>query len=395
MSGPTFRAGVVGCGRMSRFHIPALQMTRGVELVALADPHWPALDERGAQFGVPPEHRYGDYHEMLARERLDLVTICTQTPVHCPATLAASEAGVRGIFCEKPIALDLVEADRMIAACEARGTVLAINHWLRLAPASQEAASLVRRGVIGEPLAIRIHDKGGRPAGIALIELCTHFFDLIRTFGGDPAWVQGRLLVVDGDVVRPAIPADVKPSLVAWPRDRDCGLVVGDRCAATFGFHAHPAMGSRGLVATYQGFFQPPEKTWRSGIDILGLEGVLALNSGGDGGLELHLHRGPWATPGHFEPLLVGDAALPRWPLGLTPVPGQYFVPGMVSMLEAIIRAIETGEEHPSSGRDGRWAMEMIMGVFESHAQGGVVALPLAERRQPLDRWVAGQAGLV
>jgi predicted dehydrogenase len=298
MSGSKHRAGLIGCGRMSRFHIPALQATPRVELVALADPYGPALNERGEQFSVPAEHRYADFREMFAREHLDLVTICTQTPVHCPATLAAAEAGVRGIFCEKPIALDLVEADRMVAVCEARGAVLAINHWMRLAPAAREAATLVRRGVIGEPLAVRIHDKGGRPAGIALIELCTHYFDLVRTFAGDPAWVLGHLSVFDEGGVRAAAAADVKPSLVAWPRDRDCGLVVGDRCAVTFGFHPHPAMGSRGLVATYHGFFQPPEKSWRSGIDILGMDGVLALNSAGDGRVELYLHRGPWATPG-------------------------------------------------------------------------------------------------
>jgi predicted dehydrogenase len=377
---------------MSRFHIPALQATPGVELVALADPYAPALEERGGQFGIPPASRYADYSEMLARERLDVVTICTQAPVHCAATLAAAEAGVRGIFCEKPIALDLVEADRMVAACEVHGAVLAINHWLRLAPATQKAVELVRDGVIGEPLAIRIHDKGGRPAGIALIELCTHFFDLARLFGGDPAWVQAQFSVLDDGVARLAGPGDVKPSQVAWPRDKDCGLIMGDRCSATFGFLPNLEMNSRGLVTTYQGFFQPPGKTWRSGIEILGLDGVLALNSSGEGALELHLHRGPWETPGRFEPILVGDAALPRFQDGRPAGPDEFFVPGMVGMLESLVRALDAGEEHPSSGRDGRWAMEMIMGAFASHAQGRLLTLPLAERRHPLERWVAAQA---
>ena len=91
-----YRAGLIGCGRMSRHHIPALMATPGMELVALADPYRPALDERGAQFGVAPEHRYADYQEMLDREALDIVTIATQAPQHAPATLACAAAGVRG-----------------------------------------------------------------------------------------------------------------------------------------------------------------------------------------------------------------------------------------------------------------------------------------------------------
>lgn len=383
-----YRAGLIGCGAMSRFHVPALQATPGVQLVALADPHRPALDGRGDQFGISRDHRYATYEEMLQRERLDLVAIATQAPVHHGATIAAVESGVRGVLCEKPIAMDLAQADEMITVCEAHGAVLAVNHWLRLTPAARRAAELIRDGAIGEPLAIRIHEKGGRPAGVALFELCTHLFDLARLLAGDAAWVQARLLTVDDGAMRPATAADITPSRVAWPEDRDCGLVVGDRCSATFGFHAAPALSSRGVIATFQSHFQPPGRTWRSGLEVFGLEGVLSLVSVGDGILELHLHRGAWSTPGRFEPVVVGDAAQHPWPRQLPASPELFFAPGIVVMLEELVRCIATGADHPSGGSEARASLEMIMGVFESH-RAGLVSFPLAERGHPLQRWLA------
>jgi hypothetical protein len=57
--------------------------------------------------------------------------------------------------------------------------------------------------------------------------------------------------------------------------------------------------------------------------------------------------------------------------------------------VEELTATIEEGREHRSSGVDGRWALEMIMGTYESHRRDGArVALPLAERDHPLDRWL-------
>lgn len=57
-------------------------------------------------------------------------------------------------------------------------------------------------------------------------------------------------------------------------------------------------------------------------------------------------------------------------------------------MVEELVAAVEEGRDHRSSGADGRWALEMIMGVYESHRRGGArVTLPLANRDHPLERW--------
>ena len=192
-----YRAGLIGCGRMSRHHIPALMATPGLELVALADPYQPALDERGEEFGVAPEHRYAEYQEMLDCEALDIVTISTQAPQHAPATLACAEAGVRGVLCEKPIALSLAEADEMVAACDRTRMKLAINHQTRVSLATYRAEELLRSGAIGELVGVRIVDKGQRPSGNSLMEMATHLFDHTRLYAGDPAWVSAHLTDAD------------------------------------------------------------------------------------------------------------------------------------------------------------------------------------------------------
>lgn len=110
------RLGVVGLGAVAQaVHLPLVQRRWDLfELVSVADLS-PALREAvGGQFGVPPEHRHPDLASMLEAERLDGVLLLTSGS-HGPPALAAIEAGVP-VFCEKPLALSLAEADALAAA---------------------------------------------------------------------------------------------------------------------------------------------------------------------------------------------------------------------------------------------------------------------------------------
>ncbi|MAG35101.1 MAG: hypothetical protein CL878_02480 [Dehalococcoidia bacterium] len=387
--GQHYRAGLIGCGRMSRHHIPALMATPGVELVALADPYQPALDERGEQFGVASEHRYADYREMLDRESLDIVTISTQAPEHAPATLSCVDAGVRGVLCEKPIALSLAEADEMVAACDRTGMKLAINHQTRISLATYRAEELIQSGAIGEFVGVRIVDKGGRPAGNSLMEMATHLFDHTRLYAGDPTWVAAHLTDAEPDGHRrPSTVDDIMYSQTAWPADRDCGLVLGSRATAVFGFG--PASLHNGLEASFVSYNQPGDKSWPDQLELIGIEGVLALRTSGES--DLFLHRGAWGAPVQFEPVLTGADAQhtePVLPAGLAPERVTGRLGSFVAMLTELKAAIEEDRPHRSDVRDGRWALDMIMGVYESHRQNGArVALPLPQREHPLERWL-------
>ncbi|HEX2036128.1 MAG TPA: Gfo/Idh/MocA family oxidoreductase [Chloroflexota bacterium] len=397
-----YRAGLVGCGGVSWSHARGLQLARGVELVALADVYEPNLRTAGQAYGV--ERLYADAGEMFRREALDVVTICTQAPSHAPLVLAAAEAGVRGVLCEKPIALTLAEADAMIETCVRTGTRLAINHQTRMIPNTALVEDLLGQGAVGELRAARMLDKGGRPAGNSLMELLTHVFDLLRLYAGDPAWVSAHLTVdqqprqarpsgAEGQLgesagrdQRLATVGDIVYSQAAWPGDRDCGLVLGDRCSATFGFHPRRGWHS-GLTATVESYFQPirspsTAETWSPSLELLGTDGIIFLGGTSDH-VDVYLHRGPWAPPGRLERRESPDQP-PR-----ELVVGGRQAPYHTAMVEELLAAIEQGREHRSSGVDGRWALEMVMGVYESQRRGGArVSLPLRYRDHPLQRWI-------
>jgi predicted dehydrogenase len=386
-----YRAGLIGCGGMSKAHSRGLQAARNVALVALADIYEPNLKTAGAAYGV--DRLYTDYREMIPREQLDLVAVCTQAPQHAPIVIGAAEAGVKGIVCEKPMAMTLEEADTMIAACDRAGTRLAIGHQTRVIPSTFAVETLLQEGAIGEPRVARMLDKGGRPAGNSLMEMCTHIFDLLRIYAGDPSWVSAHLTVGDADGrQRPATVQDIQFSQAAW-RDRDCGLVLGDRAAVTYGFGPREGW-HNGLTATLESFFQRrrPNSTgpaWGPNLELIGTDGILFLEGTSDH-VDVYLHRGAWRPPGQMERI----EAPPR-----EIAPGPHAAAGAedphhVGMVEELVAAIEEGREHRSSGRDGRWAIEMIMGVYESHRRDGArVALPLTHRGHPLERWLA-EAGL-
>ena len=177
-------------------------------------------------------------------------------------------------------------------------------------------------------------------------------------------------------------------SQTAWPQDRDCGLVLGDRCAATFGFGPHRGWHG-GLPAGRESHFQPirsarADDVWHPNLELPGTDGVLFLGGTSDH-VDVYLHRGPWTPPGRPERL---DA--PEWEVA----PGPYQAAGRAApfhtaTVEELTAAIEGRRAHRSAGRDGRWALDMIMGIYESHRRGGArVELPLPHRDHPLERWL-------
>ena len=96
-----YRAALIGCGGMSTSHLRALNEVPEIDVVAVCDIDEGRLQAVGDAFNVA--NRYTDYHAMFAAERPDMVSIATQGPQHCAATIAAAEHGVH-VLCEKPMA---------------------------------------------------------------------------------------------------------------------------------------------------------------------------------------------------------------------------------------------------------------------------------------------------
>ncbi|MFO8150164.1 MAG: Gfo/Idh/MocA family oxidoreductase [Trueperaceae bacterium] len=198
------RIGIIGVGGIAGLHREGY-LAAGADVVALADVHAPTLAARAGAWGVT--RTYPDYHDMLATEDLDAVSICAPTAVHHPATLAAAAAGVH-VLCEKPIALDLEQADDMIATCRRAGVVLMVNHQLRSHAAGDLARRMLAAGDLGTLTHVRLrqaHDWAGarevKPSfatrvlagGGTLLDNGCHLMDLARYLGGDVAEVFARV----------------------------------------------------------------------------------------------------------------------------------------------------------------------------------------------------------
>ena len=188
MSGDTLRAAVIG-GGLGGSHAYAYARSPRYDLVAVCDIDpgvMPRFYER-AEIPAGSIGEYTDYRLMLERENLDVVSVATPDHLHAGATCDASEAGVRGIFCEKPLATTLADADRMIATVEGNGTCMSVDHTRSWIPRYREMRQAVREGTLG-PLARIVAHMGGRRS--MLFRNGTHIVDAVCYYAeAEPVWV--------------------------------------------------------------------------------------------------------------------------------------------------------------------------------------------------------------
>ena len=136
---------------------------------------------------------YPDWREMIRSHDLDIVSIATYTPVHAEMTVACAEKGIPVIYCEKPISSSLIEAERMVDACSAAGSLLVINHNRRFNPNFRRLRSFIAQGGLGNLISISLRWPSGRLGNIG-----THIFDALLMLSGQaPAAVSGTLDLSD------------------------------------------------------------------------------------------------------------------------------------------------------------------------------------------------------
>jgi predicted dehydrogenase len=124
------RVGVVGLGYAGRTHLESYLQLPDTHVIALADPDPERLSRLGEIHNIP--HLHHDHQELLAREDLDAISVCTPNHLHAPVAIAALERG-RHVLCEKPLARSGPEAEAIVQAAIQAGRVLkvAFNHRAR------------------------------------------------------------------------------------------------------------------------------------------------------------------------------------------------------------------------------------------------------------------------
>ena len=149
------RVGFLGAGRISDLHAIEYLNNPKAELYAVCDINPQNAQLRAQAWGVPEERVFTDYHDLLSVAEIDLVEILTPHHLHYQHTLDAADAG-KHISLQKPMAINLAQADEMIAAADRAGVVFKVFENFVFYPPVVRAKELIDAGEIGEPLTIRI-----------------------------------------------------------------------------------------------------------------------------------------------------------------------------------------------------------------------------------------------
>jgi predicted dehydrogenase len=343
--GRVYRAGIIGCGGIGgdRWeqsvlsvpgylllpygHAPTYQRHPRTQLVAAADINPERLAAFGERWGVTALYR--DHREMLEREDLDLVSICTPTRVRRDVLLDVAAAGVKGIFSEKPIARTLGEADEMIAACRAARVPVAVNHYRTYDAYFRAARQLIQDGEIGEVRgAMATWQEGFSESGC-------HLWDLLRyLLGSGPEWVFTHF-------------DDATEML---DRGGDAYLVYPGGVRV----HVHMPWSSR----------VPPA------LEILGSEGMIRMG----------YYQAQW-----WKFVRRGERSITvEWPF-----PGHnHGFSGMMTALDELIRAVEGGDPPTVTYQEARVALETCVALLQSGERGQPVHLPIADMAYVVESWL-------
>ncbi len=190
---------IIGCGRISPNHVAAA-IENNLDIVALCDVDESKMDATISMFELPETvKKYTDYKEMLQQESPELIGICTESGKHAQIALDCIEHG-SNLIIEKPIALSLEEADQIIALAKEKNVKVSACHQNRFNKSVQKMREAVEEGRFGRLLHGTAHIRWNRGEdyytqapwrgtweqdGGALMNQCIHNIDLLRWMMGD------------------------------------------------------------------------------------------------------------------------------------------------------------------------------------------------------------------
>jgi myo-inositol 2-dehydrogenase / D-chiro-inositol 1-dehydrogenase len=325
----TVGVALVGAGRMGAFHAETLaRRLPGVRLAAVADAAPGAAERLAGELGA--DRAYTDAAQLWDDPAVDAVVIASPARSHADLVVAAAAAG-RHVFCEKPMAVTLPDADRAIDAARSAGVVLQVGFNRRFATDWRAARALLDAGTLGTPRLLRslTRDPGGfDPARVQpdtiFLETLIHDFDTLRFLNPGAEAVE----------VHAVADALVEP---AW---RDRGLL--DTAVVTVRF-------DNGAVAVAEACFEASYGYDVRG-EVLGSGGMVTLGDGRRSGLAF---SGP---AGRLVETVRGDQEL---------FPGAY-----TAELAAFVEAVRTGTPALVTGEDARAALAIALAAAESVRTG-------------------------
>ena len=349
----TYRAGIIGTGGVAGMgllgthevgeegvrasHAGGYDEAEGIELVAAADVDEEKLERFGEVWDVPEERRYLGHEAMLEAEDLDAVSIATPTFLHHDHVVDAVEVGDPGVvWCEKPIASSVTDAEEMVAACAEADAELVINHTLRFTEKVQRLRRLIQaEDLLGEVKSVNARFR------MELMRNSTHLLDTL-------------VYLLDSRA------------------ERVSGYITGENEAIeSLGADAEvDDAGGGGTVITDDGVFATvdctdPREVSSMQYDFVGTGGKLYLNN----------DDGEWrywdlVDGEHVEEPLPGIEGAWTW--------DDDYEDGFPNAARHVVDLLEGEAENRSTGEDATRSLEVIVAFYLSHYTGGWVDVPLA-----------------
>jgi predicted dehydrogenase len=368
MSQQTVRVGLVGLGFAAfGLKLPSYAALDDVEIVAVADPSADARARAAEQLALGEESCHADFHALLQRGDVDVVDLSTPHATHADLMVACVESGVAAI-CDKPLAMSLAEADRILGAAERAEVVGGVHRNFRWFPSWQLVWELLGAGAVGEPRTASLSALGLWAPGLAgaskddwristavsgggiVIDYGMHLIYLAReALGqGQPKWVRA---VIDNTGVAHGDVEDRATLVLEWET------------------------GARALL----------DLSWGTGTTG---EGIV---TGADGTLKL-LHEGGHAAAHNVArgvSVLRGRDDEDLHPLVWQRDPFDWYYGGSIGAFADAVRG--TAAHGAPTLLDGRADLEVALAAYESAALGGApVELPLLPSDPVYQRGAAG-----
>ena len=360
-----YRVAILGCGGRGKAAALAYHEHPRTSVVGLCDLEKDMRDKLGTSIGVTA--RYDDLDLMISETNPDIVAIPTGTEFHYELCMRVLEHGVN-IEVEKPMTIDLEQADQIIAKAKDKGARIAVHHQGRVGGAMKATYLAYKSGKIGELRYISGSGKGYY-GGYGLMNIGTHTLNAIFKLGGHCRSVNS-VLSTDG---RPVTPEDVIPS------PSGMGTIAGEfitanlhlqgNVTATLLQHRFPEM------ATIGG-----ERVGHT-MEFFGTEGRIFLQG----------HANAWVLS---EPHRLPEGNVASWEALEKIFPDSYNESNQSEeddywFVEEYVNALDENRDHECSGVEALHVIETMMGIFESGAYGKRIDLPQQNRQHPLVRWRA------
>ena len=341
---------LIGCGRISPNHIEAAKNNE-LEFVAMCDILPETMQEKADKFGLSHVKRYLDYKEMLEIEKPELVAIATESGKHAAIALDCIAAGCN-IIIEKPIALSIADADAIIEAGKKAGVIVCANHQNRFNKSVQKIREALEKGRFGKMFYGTAHIRWHRDweyysradwrgtweqDGGALMNQCIHNIDLLRwMMGNEIDTVMGMTDRLNHEYIEAE---DLGIALVKFKN------------------------GSYGII---EGTTDIYPKNLEETLYLFGQKGTVKA-----GGISVNIIE-EWCFADHLD-----DPKEVKAQFGENP-PNVYGF-GHTPLYADVIDAIKNHRDPYVTAEDGKRALELILAIYKSAAEGIPVKLPLKD----------------